>query len=300
MDIFSNLDSFFARYDGFGSVLGHLGTIGSIFMVVLLVELAYDTLTKRGKGFADSVSNLTFVGIEIVLGFTLYSMLLIALLVQVESYAAFHIPITPWSWFFCLIATDFTYYWMHRSEHQVRVLWAYHSVHHTSNQYNLTTAVRLFWFLDLFMWVYYIPMVLLGFDVAQILTCLLVIFTSMTWIHTEKIGRIPVLEWIINTPSFHRVHHGRNKIYIDKNFGGLFSFWDRLFGTFEPEVEKVEFGVCNPIHTVNPLKIGLIEFTRLMSDMTKTKSWRERLNYVIQNPGWQPKPPPEVPPRRSE
>ena len=241
MEFFYNYDPFFERYAHFWDFLELIGWFGTAFMVLLFIELTYDAIKNRGKGLKDSLANLSFIAVDYWIETTLYSLFLIAILLKFEPYAFFHIPMTPWTWVICLFITDFTYYWMHRSEHMVRFFWAHHSIHHSSESYNLTTAGRLFWFLDIFIWIYYVPMVLIGFDLAQTLSCMLIVFIYMSWIHTEKIGRMGWFELVFNSASFHRGHHGRNKIYIDKNFAGLFVFWDKLFGTFQEETVPVDF-----------------------------------------------------------
>lgn len=265
-----------------------LGQVGSVFMVLMLIELVYDSIKQKAKGIWDSLANLSFVIVSYWTEETMYGLFFILILLLFEPLALFQIPITPWTWVACLFAADFIYYWMHRSEHMVRLFWTHHSVHHSSQDYNLTTAVRLFWFLDVFMWVFFLPMVILGFDTAQILICVVSIFTYMFWIHTQKVGKMKWLELFMNTPSFHRVHHGRNAIYIDKNFAGMFTIWDRMFGTYQPETVPVDFGITKPINTTNPIKVGLIGFIRLFQDLAAADSWKTRFLYLVKRPGWQP------------
>jgi sterol desaturase/sphingolipid hydroxylase (fatty acid hydroxylase superfamily) len=138
------------------------------------------------------------------------------------------------------------------------------------------------------MWAFFVPLVLIGFDTAQILTCAVTIFTYMTWIHTQKIGKMDWLEKVMNTPSFHRVHHGRNAIYIDKNYAGMFTIWDRMFGTYQPETEPVDYGITKPINTSNPIKIGFIPFYRLFKDVIQARCWKDRFLYLVKGPGWNP------------
>ncbi len=195
---------------------------------------------------------------------------------------------TMWTWLIALLVADFTYYWMHRLEHQHRILWASHSVHHSSKDYNLTVGFRLSLIEGLFEWIFLVPMILLGFNPFQAIVALVLIAQYQHWIHTEHIGKLGWLDEVFNTPSVHRVHHGSNNQYLDKNYGGILMLWDKMFGTFQREEATVIYGLTRNINTNNVLKILFVEFTRIGSDFNKCRNSRDRLKIVFGGLSWRP------------
>jgi len=197
----------------------------------------------------------------------------------------------PWtwqSWVLGMIAVDFCYYWFHRCSHDVRLLWAAHVNHHSSEHYNLSTALRQSWTTPFTGMPFYWPLPLLGFDPAMILVLNAVNTLDQYWIHTELVDRIGPLEAVMNTASHHRVHHGTNVEYLDRNHAGIFIVWDKLFGTFEPEGAPVVYGLTKNIRTFNPWKIAFHEFAAIRRDVRRARDWREVLGYVFAPPGWSP------------
>ena len=187
-----------------------------------------------------------------------------------------------------IVTWDFLYYWSHRWQHEKRLFWANHVTHHSSERYNLSTALRQPWSGFLLFWVY-APMPLMGFAPAQIAKAGQLNLLYQYWIHTEAIDRLPArLEQVLNTPSHHRVHHGSNPQYLDKNYGGILITWDKLFGTFEPEVRRVKYGLTKNIKTFNPVTIGYHEFADIARDVSAAQGWRNKLGHVWNRPGWQP------------
>jgi sterol desaturase/sphingolipid hydroxylase (fatty acid hydroxylase superfamily) len=187
-----------------------------------------------------------------------------------------------------MIVWDFLYYWNHRWMHEVRLFWADHVAHHSGRRYNLSTALRQTWTGVLTTWVYW-PMSLLGYRYSTFLKARQLNLLYQYWIHTEAIDRLPVaIEKIFNTPSHHRVHHGANKQYIDKNYGGILIIWDRLFKTFEPEIRQVQYGLTKNIRTNNPFKMAFGEFANIARDVVSTDNLNDRLRYVFAGPGWEP------------
>lgn len=185
-----------------------------------------------------------------------------------------------------LVLWDFLYYWEHRWMHEVRLMWAHHVTHHSSERYNLSTALRQPWTSIVSNWVF-LPMPLLGFPHAMTRKAGELNLLYQYWIHTEAVDRLsPRLEKVLNTPSHHRVHHGANPQYIDKNYGGVLIVWDKLFGTFEPEVRRVKYGLTKNIKTFNPIKIGYHEFVDMVRDVKAARGWREKLGFVFRSPGW--------------
>ncbi|HEY3005497.1 MAG TPA: sterol desaturase family protein [Kribbellaceae bacterium] len=194
----------------------------------------------------------------------------------------------PLTWVALFVADDVAYYWFHRAHHRVRLFWASHVVHHSSRYYNLSTALRQPWtpFTSMPFW---LPLALLGFSPSMILFQQSVSLVYQFFIHTERVGTLwrPV-ELVMNTPSHHRVHHGSNAAYLDRNYGGILIVWDRLFRTFEPERERVVYGLTTNLETYNPVRVATHEFTAIWRDLRRTTSWRERLGYVFSGPGWAP------------
>lgn len=187
-----------------------------------------------------------------------------------------------------LILWDFLYYWEHRWMHEVRVLWAHHVTHHSSERYNLSTALRQPWSPFLVWWVFW-PMSLLGYDSAAIRKAGQLNLLYQYWFHTEAIDRLPApAEMVLNTASHHRVHHGANQQYLDKNYGGILIVWDKLFGTFEPEVRRIKYGLTKNIHTYRPLRIAYHEFVDIARDVRGAEHLRDKLGYVFRHPGWKP------------
>ena len=185
-----------------------------------------------------------------------------------------------------LVAWDFIYYWNHRIQHESRWLWAIHVVHHSSEHYNLTTALRQP-VADVFgMFVPYGLMAWLGFRPRVIENARAINLIYQFWIHTEAIDRLGKAEEVLNTPSHHRVHHGAQQEYLDKNYGGILITWDRLFGTFQREGERVRYGLTKNINTFNPVRIATHEYADIIRDVAKASSWKERLGYVFAHPGW--------------
>ena len=187
-----------------------------------------------------------------------------------------------------LLATDFCYYWFHRVHHEVRLFWAAHVNHHSSRRYNLSTALRQSWTTPFTGIPFYAPLALMGFHPAAILSAISINTLYQFWIHTEAIDRLGPLEWIINTPSHHRVHHGANLEYLDRNYAGMLIVWDRLFGTFEPERAPVRYGLTKDIDTYNPVRIALHEWAAMIGDATRPAPMRVRLRYMLEPPGWSP------------
>ncbi len=195
---------------------------------------------------------------------------------------------TWWTWVLGILAADFTYYWMHRLEHEHRILWASHSVHHSSEDYNLTVSFRLSIVEGLFEWMFLIPMILIGFNPFQTMVSLIFVVQFQTWIHTEKIQKLGWLDEIFNTPSVHRVHHGSNPKYLDKNYGGLLMVWDKLFGTYQREEEKVIYGLTKNIKTNNPITINFIEYKNIWQDVKQCRTLKDKLKIIFGNLIWKP------------
>lgn len=263
------------------------------FILLVIAEMIYGRLTGKTRfeprdtaaslvmGLGNTVSGLVLGGI------------VVAWFVFVEQFALLDIS---WAWYWFVIAfvlDDFVYYWSHRWAHTVRWWWADHVVHHSSQHYNLSTALRQPWlnpltlkFIFLGSW-----LVLIGFPPAMIAFVAAFNLIYQFWIHTEAIKRLPApIEWLMNTPSHHRVHHATNPRYLDRNYAGVFIIWDRLFGTFEPETdaEEIRYGIVRNLGTHNPLTICLHEWWGIIKDVRSARSLRDALGYWLGPPGWSP------------
>jgi len=193
-----------------------------------------------------------------------------------------------WPWVILFFADDFSYYWFHRISHQSRYFWASHVVHHSSQKYNLGTALRQTWTGNLTgAWVFWIWLPLVGFSPVAIMTMQAVSLLYQFWIHTEYINKLPApIEFIFNTPSHHRVHHGSDLDYLDKNHAGVLIIWDRLFGTFIEEKHRPTYGLTTNINSHNPVRIAFHEWAAIGRDVSHAGSVRNVFGYVFGPPGW--------------
>jgi sterol desaturase/sphingolipid hydroxylase (fatty acid hydroxylase superfamily) len=197
-------------------------------------------------------------------------------------------PSSPWTWVLLFFADDFLYYCYHRAHHEVRVLWASHVVHHSSQRYNLSTALRQPWtpFTALPFW---LPLALIGIPAWMILLQISINLIYQFFLHTERIDKMPRwYEWVFNTPSHHRVHHGIQQPYLDRNYGGILIIWDRLLRTFEPERERVVYGLTKNINTYNPVRVAFHEYGAIGRDLRAATSWRDRFGHLLRGPAWTP------------
>jgi len=215
---------------------------------------------------------------------------IVALYLVIYEWRIFDLPVGAWwVWLLLFFAEDLCYYLFHRFHHESRFGWAAHVNHHSSQRYNLAVALRQSWTTPITGFVFWAPLPLLGFHPAMILVAQAISLIYQFWIHTEVIDKLPrPLEWIMNTPSHHRVHHGSNPQYIDRNYAGILIIWDRLFGSFEPEGDKVKYGLTKNIQTYNPIKIAFHEWSKIVHDVRHAKNWRDRWDYIFRHPGWQP------------
>jgi sterol desaturase/sphingolipid hydroxylase (fatty acid hydroxylase superfamily) len=212
------------------------------------------------------------------------------------GYAALYAYVAPWhlsarhwyTWVIALVGVDLLFYAYHRIAHRVRLIWATHQAHHSSRYFNFATALRQKWNNsgELIMWM---PLPLLGVPPWMVFASFSISLVYQFWIHTERIGTLPrAVEFVFNTPSHHRVHHGMDPQYLDRNYGGILIIWDRIFGTFQPELFRPHYGLTKPVHTFNIWKLQTHEYVAIARDVRAAKSWRERLGYIFGPPGWQP------------
>lgn len=252
------------------------------------IEIVVDLLTKKERRWKDTLANCVIFATHQVVEKTAFAALGFVALLPFFILTPLHIPMTLWTWVLALLAADFTYYWMHRLEHEHRILWASHSAHHSSEDYNFTVGFRLSLVEGLFEWVFLVPMILLGFNPFQALIALVLVAQYQHWVHTERIDKLGWLDEVFNTPSVHRVHHGANQQYLDKNYGGILMIWDKVFGTFEREDKKVVYGLTRNINTNNPINITFIEFGHIWNDLKKCRNNRDKFKIVFGGLSWRP------------
>lgn len=191
-------------------------------------------------------------------------------------------------WTVLLISQDFLFYWLHRVDHYCRLFWAVHVTHHSSEEFNLTVGFRSSVFQPLYRFMYFIPLSLVGFNPLDVMFMYAATQIYGILIHTKTVGKLGMIEWVMSTPSHHRVHHASNTIYLDKNMGMVFIIWDRLFGTFakEEEQEKVVYGLTQNINTYNPVTMVFHEWKEMWNDLKKDTTFKDKLYYVFGPPGW--------------
>ncbi|MEO3977029.1 sterol desaturase family protein [Streptomyces sp. CAU 1734] len=235
-----------------------------------------DTATSIAMGLGSLVLDL------------IWKVPIVAVYTAVYELTPARVPVLWWTVPLILLGQDFLYYWSHRGHHVVRILWACHVVHHSSRRFNLTTAVRQPW-TSLTVWPFHLPLIACGVHPAMLALASSLNLVYQFWVHTERIGRLPrPFEYLLNTPSHHRVHHGSQGGYLDRNFGGVLIVWDRLFGSFAPETERPVFGLTKNIDTHNPLRVATHEYAAIARDLRAAPTWRIRAGVVFRGPGRQP------------
>ncbi|MFE9580720.1 sterol desaturase family protein [Nocardia sp. NPDC006044] len=265
------------------------------FAVFMLVEwIAYRRDPDRpanGGSARDTASNIaTFTLGRIAKPLTQY-LIPFSAVVAAAAITPLHLSATSWwVWVLGLVVTDFCYYWAHRADHRVRLLWTAHSVHHSSEHFNLSTAIRLPWVhpvANVLRGIAWVPAALLGFPVWMIFLLQSIGLLYQFPIHTQRVGTLGrPIEFLFNTPAHHRIHHGSNQPYIDRNYGGILIIWDRMFGSFAAESEPIRYGLTKNIGTGNPLRVNYHELAGLVRDVRGADTWRGRLGYVFGPPGW--------------
>jgi sterol desaturase/sphingolipid hydroxylase (fatty acid hydroxylase superfamily) len=259
------------------------------FLVLMALEVMWSRRRADAKGYErrDTVASLSMgiANVSVSAGAKFLSIPFFALIYEYRVLDLGQ-PALWWSWLVLLVAEDFCYYWFHRAHHEVRLLWAVHVNHHSSEHYNLSTALRQALLTPLTGPIFWAPLALLGYPPVMILTAQAWSLLYQFWLHTEAIDRLGPLEWVLNTPSHHRVHHGKNVRYLDKNHAGVFIIWDRLFGTFARETERVIYGLTTDIKTFNLARIGFHELAAIARDVRRAPSLRARLGYLFAPPGW--------------
>mgnify|MGYP002630516528 FL=1 len=238
----------------------------------------------------DALASISMGLGNVGIGFISKLLVIFVITFLYENFRLSTLPFAWWTWLIVLFADDFCYYWAHRFGHESRLFWASHIVHHSSQRYNLSTALRQTWTGGFFTFIFYLILPILGFHPLMIFTQMAISLLYQYWIHTELINKMPRwFEAIMNTPSHHRVHHGSNPIYLDKNYAGIFIIWDKLFKTFQPELpsEKVKYGLTKNIQSFNPVYIAFHEWIAIGKDVLNPNySFRKKLGCVFKGPSW--------------
>ena len=262
-----------------------------VFFLLIGVELVVLRLQEKDGYYrlTDSINDLSCGTIQQLLDVFLKTALFAGYVLVYERLRVFSLPNeSAAAWVACFLGVDFFYYWFHRTSHEVNAIWAAHVVHHQSEEYNLAVALRQGAFQGVFSWAFYLPLALLGFPPVMFLTLSSFNTLYQFWIHTRAIGRLRPLEWVLNTPSNHRVHHGRNPKYIDKNHGGTLIVWDRLFGTYKEEGEEPVFGITTPLRSWNPVWANLHYWVEIFGKARRARRLRDKLAFFWKPPGWHP------------
>jgi len=261
-----------------------------IAIEVVLLRVAGEHETRGGYSAVDTRTSLT-MGMGALVFMTLFKFLTMVLFVIMWTYLApWHIPSnTWWSWLLLFVVVDFTWYCNHRFSHRVRIGWAAHQAHHSSQYFNLGTALRQKWnpWSEAIFW---LPLPLLGFTPWTIYVAFGFNLIYQFFSHTETIGQLPrPIEFVFNTPSHHRVHHGSDPEYLDRNYGGILIVWDRMFGTFQRELHTPTYGLTTPVDTHNVFKLQYHEYGKIIADVRRADRWRDKIGYIVCPPGWAPR-----------
>lgn len=262
-----------------------------IFLIAFMLE--YAAAKRRGKLTAfhwkEIIANLLLGSSYQIAEGVAWLFVTGAIFAWVYQFRLFDVPVNAWTVLPIFVLVEFCYYWFHRSSHRIRWWWAAHVPHHSGETMNFTTAMRqsvLNAVVGIF--IFYLPPVILGVPPAVVMFMLAVDLSYQYFVHTEAVGKLPAwFEYIFNTPSSHRVHHGRNPQYIDKNYGGVLIIFDRMFGTWEPEVEKVDYGIPRQIRSYNFLVLNFHEFVDMLRDVMAPGPWLQRLKHLWMPPDWE-------------
>ena len=264
----------------------HLAIPG--FLLLLILEAIFDAVMRRELYERQDTFASLAMGIGNVLVNLSAKAVQFGIFTFLHRFALFNLGTQWWVWGLLFLGDEFSYYWFHRCSHECRIFWASHVIHHSSQRYNLSTALRQTWTGSLMTFVFWLWLPLVGFQPVMIMTMQALSLIYQFWIHTEVIRKMGPLEAVLNTPSHHRVHHAMNQRYLDRNHGGTLIVWDKLFGSFEPEdlTDAPRYGLTKNIHSYNPLRIAFHEWLDIVRDVRQAPGWHNKLRYVFGPPGW--------------
>ena len=261
-----------------------------VFFILIGVELLVSKLRHSGLyRFSDAITNISCGIAQQITNVFAKTVLIVGYVYLYDHWRIFDVQETWITWIALFIGVDFFYYWFHRLSHEINLFWGAHIVHHQSEDYNLSVALRQSSLQGFVSMAFYLPLAILGFNPVTFVTISAFQTLYQFWIHTKTINRLPsIIEFVFNTPSHHRVHHGRNPKYIDRNHGGTLIIFDRIFGTFQAEEEEVIYGVTKPLASWNPVWANVDYFVDMWRVLRQPMRWRDRLKYLVAEPGWHP------------
>ncbi|HMQ48658.1 MAG TPA: sterol desaturase family protein [Saprospiraceae bacterium] len=261
-----------------------------LFLILVMLEIVYEIFSgKKTYRLNDTVTNLNLGSLDQVSGVFMKLIKIGIYTLVFEHFAIGHIPETWTSFIALFVLYDLCYYWSHRMAHEISLFWGGHVVHHQSEEFNLGVALRQSSTAFLWSMPFYLPLALMGFSPVQLVFVGGWNLIYQFWIHTEHIDKFPRwVEFIMNTPSHHRVHHGRDPKYLDKNYAGVFIVWDRLFGTFQEEEERPHYGITKSLQSWNPIYANFAHYIDLFQLTSKARNWRDGLGILFRPPGWKP------------
>ena len=266
--------------------------IGAAILLIEIAEMVFKgefKAKKLGEMLASASTQIPYLLVETFILTGAYGLYWI-----IAQGLPWAISVTWWSLLLVVLLADITYYWEHRIAHEVRILWTQHAVHHSSRDMNIVTGVRFGPLEGLWSLIAHIPLALMGFSPEAIIFGVIFVLAYQTWLHTELIGKLGPLERVLNTPSHHRVHHGCDDKYLDKNYGGILIIWDRIWGTYQVEEETPLYGLKRDFNSQNPVKVWFSEWPDLIQDVRRSKSLSEAVSILFRAPGWSPKKHPET------
>lgn len=260
-----------------------------IFFLLIGIELVVERLSHRKLyRLPDAIANLS-CGITSQLSGLFMRVLAIGVYeVLYSNFALFSLEKNWLYWLGLFLLTDLAYYWAHRMSHEVNLFWGGHVVHHQSEDYNLSVALRQSSFQVVWTFAFSLPIALLGFETLDFALISALNTLYQFWIHTETIHKMGWFEYVFNTPSHHRVHHGRDPKYIDKNHAGSLIIWDKMFGTFQAEEEKPTYGITKPINSWNAVWANFSHYATMAHDLKRIRRWSDKVKYLFKKPGWLP------------
>jgi len=268
-----------------------LGISIAVFFFVIIAEMLWARRRNNGAYEVKDTATSLMMGAVSLLTDTAYAGIHLAIILVVYDARLFDIGWTWWALILCFFAEDFVYYWGHRLSHEHRVWWASHVIHHSSQHFNGSTALRQSWtgLLGVGFFVR-LPLFFIGFPPAMVFLFVVITAAYQLWVHTEAVKKIGPFEWILNTASHHRVHHATNPCYLDTNHGGFLIIWDRMFGTFaaERDDEPTRYGIVSNLGTFNLFRVALHEWAAIARDVAGARSARDVVGFVFGPPGWSP------------
>ena len=260
--------------------------IGAAILLIEIAEMVFKgefKAKKLGEMLISASTQIPYLLVETFILTGAYGLYWI-----IAQWLPWSIPVMWWSLLLVVLLADITYYWEHRIAHEVRILWTQHAVHHSSRDMNIVTGVRFGPLEGVWSLIAHVPLALLGFPPEAIIFGVIFVLAYQTWLHTELIGKLGLLETVLNTPSHHRVHHGCDEKYLDRNYGGILIIWDRIWGTFQVEEETPRYGLKRDFNSQNPIKVWFSEWPDLIQDVRRSKSMREAVSVLFRAPGWPP------------